>query len=290
VVLVLSSACVGEAPVARDPVGLSVAVAQSYACASAVGRGTWCWGDDLPIRNPADREHDTELQALAAIDAIDLDVLAAPMVLDADGVVTRWGSAWTGELPRVVADDGIALHGGFVLRAGGDLVSQDAPLTTIAEDVEVFAGAPACWAGAGSSRWSCEDGFLREGPRPWVDLDRLFGNVCGVTDDGVFHCTEGALVGSSWNGDVVGFPEFPQRDGFPARPRFVQVEVDLDQHFCLRDEDGRIACRGGHVPDEVSGRTGWVDLDVGFGVACAIHADGDVACWGRSDFGLVPAP
>jgi alpha-tubulin suppressor-like RCC1 family protein len=79
----------------------------------------------------------------------------------------------------------------------------------------------------------------------------------------------------------------------PATP-VAQISAGTT-HTCARTEDGRIFCWGDNTtgqlglgdleerltPNEISGLSAIVDLDVGNGFACVVRDDGVILCWGR---------
>ncbi len=259
----------------------TVAVWVNYACASAEGRGTRCWGGTTPLLEPPDdtQEPEFELGLPADVDMADLSADGDPMGVDTAGRVHHWG-AWRETPGNVVVAEGAVLVDGFhVLTVDGDLV-EAIHGTVIATDVAVFAGQEPCWA-SDAGAIACVDDLVRGHAADWVDLDRRGTSLCGVTADGEMSCLAGPNVGLSWDDTAA----FPQRDHLPRHPRWVQVETDFDGPLCLRDALGRVACRGGGVPDVVVDRDGWVDLDIASGTACAVRADGEVVCWGDDAYG-----
>ncbi|MCW3004781.1 MAG: putative family exoprotein, partial [Conexibacter sp.] len=64
-------------------------------------------------------------------------------------------------------------------------------------------------------------------------------------------------------------------------------------HACaLRSDNGAVECWGGNWLNQRSSRPGgsFTKVDTGWVHACAVRADGSVACWGPNDSGNTVPP
>lgn len=262
----------------------SIAVGVNYACAGSPSQALRCWGGQARLDGQASDTLPADFLTGLPEDTpvLDLDASVFPTALTLDGDVLRWGD-WqqTGGEPTV-SRMVMQIDGGCVLDSSQRLLCHDRP-DPIAAGARIMAGAPACWIDD-MRVLRCAD---REGPHDgtWAALDRHGENLCAIDTDGGFACLDGPARGVTWEGSTDARVDFPQRDHLPQHPRWVEVDVDFDQRLCLRDVHGRVACRWGGVPDEVTSRSGWAELDVTEGTSCAIHSEGDVACWGDDTYG-----
>ena len=294
-----------------DAVG--VAAGGGHTCAVRQGGAVSCFGSNIygELGNGQSGRFTSEQVKTAGIsDAVDLSSsLSHSCVLHSSGEVSCWGSFWkgyagdiaTGDTPPVpIKIDGIT---DATDMAAGNLVS-----CAVRENKEIL-----CWGDLINGDFTeTEDGQIS--PVPIVSpLQAAMGvesmeeiaaegvHICVLETNGTITCAGQNMFGQLGNGEFsetldFAFSNVPDIDD--------ATDISLGYHHtCALHATGEISCWGRNhygqlgtgeenvgthsaVPQRVEGITDAIAVEAGtWTTTCAVHATGEVSCWGQSDRG-----
>ena len=231
-----------------------------HACATLRSGEAYCWGDNLfgQLGNGQGEIYEPKKVKVRGIDDA-ADVSAAGVfscALHETGEISCWGRGWKG-------------------RAGDNATGGSAPLP-----IKVGEISDATSVSAGRSA-SCA---IREG----LDIS-CWGSLLN----------NGFSENSA--GEVSPVPQ-PMPFRVPSDRTDITKVAASAGHFCSLHEDGTITCAGANnygqlgngkfnplffdmILDQVVGLDDAVDMSLGYDHSCAVHASGEVSCWGRNDHG-----
>ena len=299
--------------VARDGIEL-VTAGSFHACAVLRDGGVVCWGDNLfgQLGNGQERTYEPKKVKVARLnDAADVSASHNhTCALHETGEVSCWGRRWKGR-------DGDS--------ATGSAAPWPVKLPGISDAVSVSSGRDAscallessvirCWGFImGNSFTETSDGEISPVPLP-VPLQAPEGaselsgvvasaiHFCGLYIDGAVSCAGDNAYGQLGNGQFN--PDF-----FDWIPRLVvgmddAVELSLGyDHSCAATATGEVYCWGRNnygqlgngelnvtynstIPEQVAGVSDAVAVALGTqNISCALHATGEVSCWGQNTLG-----
>ena len=294
-----------------DAVG--VAAGGGHTCAVRQGGAVSCFGSNIygELGNGQSGRFTSEQVKTAGIsDAVAVSSsLSHSCVLHSSGEVSCWGSFWkgyagdiaTGDTPPVpIKVDGI---NDATDMAAGNLVS-----CAVRENKEIL-----CWGGLINGDFTeTEDGQIS--PVPIVSpLQAAMGvesmeeiaaegvHICVLETNGTITCAGENMFGQLGNGEFsetldFAFSNVPDIDD--------ATDISLGYHHtCALHATGEVSCWGRNnygqlgtgeenvgthsaVPQRVEGITDAIAVEAGtFTTTCAVHATGEVSCWGQSDRG-----
>ena len=283
----------------------SISAGSSFACAVLENGQARCWGSnfDRQLGNPSD-----EISSPMPIPVSDVDDAVSvsagtthACVLRESGEVSCWGSNFHGQLGNAL---------------GGEVSTEQVQVQGISDAVDVDSsfrhtcavhatGEVSCWG----QIWKGARGDTATGdaaPLP-VRIDSVSNAISVSADTGITCATleggEASCWGFFWDSD---FTENDDGDISPVPAMWrdaadiVRIETG-DSHACALKTDGAITCAGANwygnlgigqlgtsiswTPQQVVGVDDATDIALGFAHTCAVHATGEVSCWGVNDVG-----
>ena len=285
---------------------ISASTGGSYTCALHEGGNISCWGvNNFGQLGTSSVETPFSTLPIAIRHIDDATRIAAGSghvcVIRESGGVHCWGANYHGQL-GIGADSGVSYERVQVVGID-DAISVSAAGRHTCATHET--GEISCW-GRG---WKGASGEAATGPAPPLPVkisgittatgvDANIGVSCAVLQSGEASCW-GAYRLSNFvaadNGDISPVPT-PWTD----TPDITSIEAG-GFHACALHEDGTITCAGANwygnlgngeygtsiswTPTQVVGIDDAVDIAAGFSHGCAVHATGEVSCWGSNDDG-----
>ena len=243
-------------PVADVDDAVSVSAGTAHACVLRESGEVSCWGSNFHGRlgSASGGEVSTaQVQVLGVSDAIDVAAsVTHTCAAHATGEVSCWGQNWKGP-----AGDASPLPVKVSEVADATAVSTSAGLScaTLEE------GEAACWGLYwGSQSATLDNGDLSPLAAMWANLpgaDPDAADIALVASGGSHACalhTDGTIrcAGANWNGNL---------------------------------GTGQIGTNISWTPQKVVDVEDATDIALGFAHTCALHATGEVSCWGRNHYG-----
>ena len=238
----------------NDVIALTTGAGGGHSCAIQESGETSCWGANFhgQLGNSQDSGISNEKVQVEGIDDA-IDVSAATRhscATHASGEVSCWGQNWRGRLdsdllgsasPRPVRIEGITTASGISTNTGLSCAVLES-------------GEASCWG----FYWFNElvdlgNGNVSTTPALWQgadDITRIFSgghHICALHSNRTISC-----AGANWYGNL---------------------------------GNGEIGTEISYVPAKVVGIDDAIDIALGFAHSCAVHATGEVSCWGRNDDG-----
>ena len=243
-------------PVADVDDAVSVSTGSAHACVLRESGEVSCWGSNFHGRlgNASGGEVSTsQVQVLGVSDAMDVSAsVTHACALHATGEVSCWGQNWKGPAgdasPSPVKVSGVA-------DAKATTTSAGLSCATLEE------GEAACWGLYwGSQSTTLDNGDISPLAAMWANLpgaDPDAADIALVASGGSHACalhTDGTIncAGANWNGNL---------------------------------GTGQLGTSISWTPQQVTGVEDATDISLGFAHTCALHATGEVSCWGRNHYG-----
>jgi alpha-tubulin suppressor-like RCC1 family protein len=278
----------------------------SHSCVRVDDGTVQCWGSNswgqLGVPGADLSDGPVAVQGLTNVASVAADRGTSAAILD-DGTVHTWGQNSSGQL------------------CDGTQVDRDTPVVAVdvrdAAELAVGAtqacvlrvdGSVSCWGRGGYLGDGTDTRRLYSAPAKHlnepVQLTVSWSASCGLRANGEAWCWGDNTWGYVGNGAFGDPNPMDQAVRFPQRvvdvDDFVALEADAvtcgirtdGTLWCwgLNGSDGRLGTgtTGGAVnrPQQVPGLTGVVAMDVRLQV-CAVHASGEVSCWGDNGSGQV---
>ena len=285
-----------------------------HACAIRRSGEAFCWGDNLfgQLGNGREEVYTPKTVKVGGIsDATDVAAAGAfTCALHETGEVSCWGRSWKGR----VGD-----------HATGNAPPRPIKVGELSNAISISAGSGASCAILRDLEISCWGNFLNnifiensageiapvgapapfrlsKGPPNIIQIATSAGHFCGLHDNGTITCVGTNNFGQLGNGkfnpsffdltleQVVGLDDA------------VDISLGYD-HSCVAHVSGEVSCwgRNNHgqlgngerdlsfnsaIPQKVEGLRDAVAVAVGtLGISCALHATGEISCWGPNDLG-----
>ena len=238
----------------------AVTAGAGHTCAIRESGGAFCWGANFhgQLGHGQDSGVGYEKVRVADIDdAVEVSAAARhTCITHATGEVSCWGSDWRGEAssPGGTSDtySTLPVKIAGISTAIGISANQGITCATL-ESKEA-----SCWGFylsiyLGSELTTNAEGDVSPAPIKWPDVSGIArieaggSHACGLHDDGTISC-----AGINWHGEL---------------------------------GNGELTSSPSWIPVRVIGIDDAVDISLGFTHTCAVHATGEVSCWGRNDNG-----
>ena len=285
----------------------AISIGLDFSCAALESGQVRCWGNNVSgqLGDP-----DGEIFSLTPLTVADVDDAvsvsagtAHACVLRESGEVSCWGSNFHGQLGNA---------------SGGEISTAQVQVLGISDAVDVSAsvthtcavhatGEVSCWG----QNWkgSAQDASPLPVKISGVDYATAVSTSVGLSCVALMDA-EAACWGPYW---VSPFTTLDNGDISPLAVKWTDIPgADLDAagtasvasggiHACILHTDGTLSCAGANwngnlgtgelgtniswIPQKVVGIDDATDISLGFGHSCALHATGEVSCWGRNHYG-----
>ena len=289
---------------------VSVSAGTTHACVLRESREVSCWGSNFhgQLGNALGGEVSTEqVQVQGVSDAVDVSSsFRHTCATHATGEVSCWGQTWKG-------------------RSGDDATGDAAPLPVkvagITDATGVSASAGVSCASLESSEASCwgfywdseftenDDGDISPVSSVWrnaADIERVAtggSHGCALKTDSTVICG-----GANWYGNLGTGQLGTTISWAPQEVLGIDDATDIAlgfAHTCAAHATGEVSCWGRNelgqlgtgeenlgtdapAPAKVLGITDATAVAAGnLAITCALHATGEVSCWGSSSFGTL---
>ena len=291
---------------------VSVTAGTAHACVLRESGEVSCWGTNFHGRlgNASSGEVSTaQVQVLGISDAVDVSAsVTHTCAVHATGEASCWGQNWKGSAqdasPLPVKVSGVA-----------DATAVSAAIGLSCATLEE--GEAACWGLYWASQFTTLDnGDISPLAASWRALPGSDPDAAGialVASGGSHACvlhTDGTIscAGANWNGNL-GTGEFGANISWtPQKVVGIDDATDISlgfAHTCAMHATGEVSCWGRNhygqlgtgeenvgtnspSPQRVLGITDAVAIAAGdLTLTCALHATGEVSCWGTNSFGTL---
>jgi len=231
-----------------------VSAGTTHACVLRESNEVSCWGSNYhgQLGNGLGGEVSTEqVQVQGISDAIDVDTsFRHSCATHATGEVSCWGQTWKGQAGDDATGDAAPLPVKVAEINNATSVSASAGVSC----ATLEGGEASCWGFYwGSEMTTLDNGDISPVPVVWrdaTDIVRIVtggSHACALRTDSTVVCG-----GANWYGNL---------------------------------GTGELGTAISWVPQEVLGIDDAIDLTLGFAHTCAVHATGEVSCWGRNEHG-----
>ena len=282
---------------------VSVSSGSSHTCALREGGSVSCWGSNATGQlgtSPVDSFWSTAPLKIEGID--DATALTAGAghncVTRQSGGVFCWGANSYGQLGHG-QDGGVSYE--KVQIAGIDDATEVSAATRYT-CITHASGEVSCWGSnwRGEAPGMADDAYSIlpvkiDGIETAVDISGEIGVACAVLEEGEASCWGYYLTATGVYGDASFEPV-----KWGVTSDIARLETG-GSHACALHNDGTISCAGANwygntgngefgtvvswIPEKVVGIDDAIDVSLGFAHTCAVHATGEVSCWGRNDEG-----
>ena len=230
----------------------ALATGSGHSCAVRQSGGVVCWGANYhgQLGHGQDsRIHYDKIKVAGIDDAVDISSSNRhACATHATGEVSCWGSNWKGDTVREEDDLVSPLKVDGIATSVG--ISTDIGLTC----ATLESGEASCWG----LYWNTDlvtndDGNIQPVPAMWQDTSDITrietggSHACALHRDGTITC-----AGANWHGNL---------------------------------GTGQYGTSISWTPEQVAGIDDAVDVSLGFAHTCAVHATGEISCWGLNDDG-----
>ena len=285
----------------------SISTGSGFTCATQRGGEAFCWGRNNvgQLGSPDSQNFDLGLTPTRVSDIEDAVSVSAgtthACLLRESGEVSCWGSNFHGQLGNAL---------------GGEFSTEQVQVQGVSDAIDVSAsfrhtcathatGQVSCWG----QSWKGRTGDVATGdaaPLPvkisGIDTARQVSAAAGVTC-AVLEGNEAVCWGFYLNSE---FTELDNGDISPVATMWSDATdvariASGGSHACALHTDGTISCAGANwygnlgtgevgnpiswVPQKVVGIDDATDIALGFAHTCAVHATGEISCWGRNEVG-----
>ena len=230
----------------------AIATGSGHSCAIRESDGVYCWGANFhgQLGHGQDSGLTYDKARVAGIE--DATAISSAdhhsCVTHATGEVSCWGSDWKGTDPITIENLTLPVKVEGIETAVG--ISSDIGLNC----ATLEGGEASCWGFYwNTDLTTLDDGNTSPVPRMWEDASDISrievggAHACALHDDGTITC-----AGANWYGNL---------------------------------GNGEFGTSISWAPVKVVGIDDAVDVSLGFAHTCAVHATGEVSCWGRNDDG-----
>ena len=291
---------------------VSVSAGTTHACVLRESREVSCWGSNFhgQLGNALGGEVSTEqVQVQGVSDAVDVSSsFRHTCATHATGEVSCWGQTWKGQ----AGDDATGDAAPLPVKVAGitDATSVSASAGVSCATLE--GGEASCWGFYwGSEFTENDDGDISPVSSVW----RNAADIVRVATGGSHGCalkTDSTVVcgGANWYGNL-GTGELGTTISWaPQEVLGIDDATDIAlgfAHTCAAHATGEVSCWGRNefgqlgtgeenlgtdapAPAKVLGITDATAVAAGnLAITCALHATGEVSCWGSSSFGTLGA-
>jgi len=267
---------------------VELAVGSYHNCARDAQGDVMCWGWNGSGQAGSSRSHDVVQLAPGRYHTC---------ALDSSGRASCWGLNNYGQGSPNPAETYVQLSAGAfhacgVTAAGavdcwgwngyrlGDVPAGNDFVEVEAGDYHACArredGSATCWGANSRGKATAPSN------QAFTDLAAGYIISCGITDGGEAQCWGSSSFGANSPPADVAFGVAPEPSG-PAA--LVDTLSMSSEHGCAIADDQSISCFRATRPDYFIPATptdsGYVQVDMGLGTACALKASGEATCWGR---------